>query len=43
MDYVATLDSYEEAEEYFYGDMGLDPDNEDVAAFMEIIRTYFGR
>lgn len=43
MDYVASLDNYEEAEEYFLADMGLDPENEDVAAFMQIIKTYFGR
>lgn len=43
MSHIATLSGYSDAEEYFYGDMGLDPDNEDVADFMEIIKTYFGR
>jgi len=42
MNRIASLDSYDEAEEYFYGDMGLDPEAEDVADFMGVIRNYFG-
>lgn len=42
MNRIASLDSYDEAEEYFYGDMGLDPEAEDVADFMAVIRNYFG-
>lgn len=42
MTHLATLDSYEEAEEYFYGDMGLDPEDQDVVDFMAVIKNYFG-
>ena len=41
MDYIATLTGFEEAEEYFYGELGFEPDNEDVVDFMEIIKNYF--
>lgn len=43
MDNLATLDSYEEAEELFYGEMELNPETPDVADFMNIIKEYFGR
>jgi len=43
MDLVATMDSYEEAEEYFLGDLGWDIENEDVKDFMAIIENYFGK
>ena len=43
MDRVAAMDSYEEAEEYFFGEEGFDPENEDVMAFMEILKEYFGK
>lgn len=42
MNHIASLDNYEEAEEFFYGDMGLDSDDEDVADFMAVIKNYFG-
>lgn len=42
MDYLATLDSYEEAEEYFYNELGLDPGREEVEDFMNVIKTYYG-
>ena len=38
---VETMASYQEAEEYFYNDLGWDPDNEDVADFMAIIKKHF--
>lgn len=41
MDIVATMDNYEEAEEYFIGDLGWNEENEDVIAFLDIIRQYF--
>lgn len=41
MNEVAGMDNYEEAEEYFYGEKGLDAENEDVQDFMTIIRQYF--
>lgn len=40
MDHVATLSGYDEMEDYFYGELGLDPDDTDVADFMEIMKTY---
>lgn len=43
MDHIATLTSFEEAEDYFYGDRGFEPEDEDVVDFMEIIRNYFSR
>ncbi len=43
MDHIATLDSYEEAEEIFYGEMELNPEEPDVIDFMNIIKEYFGR
>ncbi|MDE7402557.1 MAG: hypothetical protein K2M87_03995, partial [Muribaculaceae bacterium] len=42
MQHVATLDDYESAEQYFFGEKGLDPDNEDVMDFMDVLKTYFG-
>lgn len=43
MDHLATLDSYEEAEDFFIGDMALDPEDQDVADFMNVIKEYFGQ
>lgn len=43
MDHIATLDNYEEAEEIFYGEMELNPEDPDVLDFMNIIKEYFGR
>lgn len=40
---VAAMESYEEAEEYFYGTLGLDPEDNDVEDFMVIIREYFAK
>lgn len=39
---VAGMESYDEAEDYFYGDLDWDPDNSEVAAFMEIVSKYLG-
>lgn len=41
MDHVVTMDDYEEAEDYFLGDLGWDIENPEVADFMSIIRNYF--
>lgn len=38
---IRQLSSYEEAEDYFYGQKGFDPEDEDVSDFMEILRNYF--
>lgn len=43
MEYVATLPSLSLAEDYFYGDMALDPEDPDVVDFMEVIKNYFGQ
>lgn len=39
---ISAMRSYEEAEEYLYGDMGWNPEGEDVKDFMSIVRNYFG-
>ncbi len=41
MNRIASMDSYEEAEEHFIEELGWDPDNQEVADFMEIIKIYF--
>lgn len=42
MNHLATLDSYEEAEDYFLAELGLDiSENEDVADFMNIIQNFY--
>ena len=41
MDLVATMDDYEEAEDYFIGDLGWDLEKPEVMDFMAIIRNYF--
>ena len=38
---VETMESFQEAEEYFYNDLGWDPENMDVADFMAIIKKHF--
>lgn len=41
MNVVTTMDSYDEAEEYFIGELGWDYENPEVSDFMAIIRGYF--
>lgn len=41
MDLVATMESYDEAEEYFISELGWDMENKEVADFMAIIEKYF--
>lgn len=38
---VASMDSYDEAEDYFVNEEGFDPENPVVAEFLTIIRRYF--
>lgn len=38
---VATLENYYEAEDYFYGPLQWQPDNQEVVDFMHIIQRYF--
>lgn len=39
---ISALPSYEEAEEYFFGTLALDPTDEDVMDFMEVLKTFYG-
>ncbi len=39
---ISAMHSYEEAEEYLYGDMGWNPQGDDVVDFMAIVKNYFG-
>lgn len=41
LDLVDTMTSFEEAEEYFYGDCGWDKESQEVHDFMEIISRHF--
>lgn len=43
MNHLTTLDSYEEAEELFYGDMNLNPEDPDVTDFMAVVKDYFDK
>ncbi|MDE7180100.1 MAG: hypothetical protein K2N88_02745 [Muribaculaceae bacterium] len=43
MQRVSRMKNYEEAEEFFVSDMCLDPADDDVADFLNIIKIYFGR
>ncbi len=42
MNMIAAMDSYEEAEEYFIGELGWNSENPEVVDFMGIIKGYFG-
>lgn len=43
MDLVATMDNYEEAEQYFIEELGWDVEDPNVADFLAIIERYFDR
>ena len=43
MDLVATMENYEEAEQYFTEELGWDVEDPDVADFLAIIERYFER
>lgn len=40
---VSEMKDFEEAEEYFYGELGLEPESNDVEDFMTIIREYLSK
>lgn len=42
MNMVAAMEDYEEAEEYFLGELGWDAENQEVIDFLAIIKNYFG-
>lgn len=41
MNMIAAMDNYDEAEEYFIGELEWDVENPEVVDFMEIIKGYF--
>lgn len=41
LDLVATMDSYDEAEDYFYNDLEWNPDDAVVTEFMTLLTRYF--
>ena len=41
LDLVNAMQSFDEAQDYFIGDLGWDQDNEDVADFMGLVRRHF--
>lgn len=41
LDLINAMQSFDEAQEYFIGDLGWDQDNEDVADFMGLVRRHF--
>jgi hypothetical protein len=41
LDMIDSMKSYDEATDYFFGDLGWDKDNEEVMAFMEIVQRHF--
>lgn len=38
---ITQMDNFDEAKEYFMEDYGWDPEDEEVIAFLEIIKSYF--
>lgn len=38
---VASMESYDEAEDYFTGDLQWDPKRQEVTDFLEIVKSYF--
>lgn len=38
---ISGMSGFDEAEEYFYEDLCWDPDNDDVKAFMSIVKSHF--
>lgn len=41
LDMVQSMKSYDEATDYFYGDLGWDKDNDEVQDFMSIVKKHF--
>ncbi|MDO4511427.1 MAG: hypothetical protein Q4B68_06400 [Bacteroidales bacterium] len=41
LDMVQSMHSFDEAEDYFYDDLGWDPTNEEVRDFMEVVKRHF--
>lgn len=41
MNVVASMENFEEAQDYFLGELGWNPEDENVADFLEIIERYF--
>lgn len=43
LDKLSTLSTYEEAEDYFFNDLGLDPESAEVQEFMEVIKSHYAQ
>ncbi|MDE6116113.1 MAG: hypothetical protein K2G33_01225, partial [Duncaniella sp.] len=41
LDVISQMNTFDEAEEYFYNDLCWDADNEDVKEFMDTVRKHF--
>ena len=41
LDMVESMHSMDEAEDYFYNELGWEPDNDEVAAFMAVVKHHF--
>lgn len=41
LDMIDSMKSFEEATDYFYGDLGWDQENEEVKDFMEMVKRHF--
>lgn len=41
VDKISRFDNYDEAEKYFIGELGWEPESEDVSDFMELLKIYF--
>lgn len=41
VDIISRFDNYDEAEKYFIGELGWEPESEDVSDFMELLKIYF--
>lgn len=43
MNMVASMENYEEAEEYFLGELGWNPEKQEVVDFLAVISQYLGK
>lgn len=41
LDMIDSMKTFDEATEYFYGDLGWDQENEEVTDFMEVVKKHF--
>ncbi len=43
IDKLSSLETYEDAEDYFFNDLGLDAESAEVQEFMTIIKSHYGQ